>query len=684
MAVDFFRLLDIRNRRAFGQIGRNGLTYRSRLKDTTLTLEKSLRGVLPSNYQSSITGPNYTIALRAYAIEFARIRLAIEDLEGDTYIDTPAYCGDRADLAYQKIGSMLALNKDLPLSLFSSQEFCQFMLSLVEIFFGGSTPANIVKGIESFVGEEGGVTLSENFQDAKNPNSAFDISDQFGFRIDFELTETISQNFQEIGVKLDFLLKLIKPAHTLYILRFIFTDLIEFIKNADDSVKTESLWDHAYDDLRKYCEGVEGRDRLGTNTSIAITEDLTGVGGSTLVTSKGPISQRLDPAVARVADVSVTVDGVAVAVSEVKGSQRIIVLAVPVLTTETVVVSYYYWKNTRFQMRLNQPGRVLGGSGRGAFPIQWVINTVHAKNPQQVNWSYEGFESAYTAALNDPTRLRLNQPTHKISDSAGNIYPHKHVLNWANYVRSPDQTGGFEHLLNEGTPLVEKKIAANAIFEWETGTTTSDQEGWGDQIWGASAWGGVPSEDTTSTEASRWVTVTPAQHFASPLHTESVTEGDTGLIQVACENLESLSIDEGLTETYNFPVIPYCDNSGLFIFNVSVLNGTDLLNNFEGVDGCQLTQELHDTPLPETMDIPTIVTDALLSSLEVEGEISRGESYSTVGMFIFNTSVLNGTDVLWNNEILGHWNDEGDITVILGGTTYHIPSNERDLTAGPP
>ena len=639
MSVDFFRLLKSRNRAAFAQTGRGGKTSQNRLKAKTLEVEQNLRKVLPSNYQSSITGPNYSIALRAYALEFAKIRIAIEDLSGDTYLSTEAYGSNRADLAYQKLGYLLSLDKNLSLSIFSSQEFSQFMLSLVGLFFGGATPANIVRGIEIFVGEAGVVKLTENFLDARNENSAYDISDQFGFVVDFELTDTISQNFTDIGVKLDFLINLIKPAHTLYQLRYIFKEFSDLVPDIDDDTKAENSWNHAYDDARKYCAGVKDRDRLGVKEVLEETEDLTGYAGDTLIVSKGPISKNTaTPEYGGVADVIVLVDAVPVTVNSVEPLTGKIVLAVAILSTQTVSVNYFYWNGAQYTIQLNMAGDSL------KFPNTMVLNQPNTVNPQQVTWSYEGFESDASATTNSLS-FRLNQPTNKISDSNGKLYGYQHVLNRGNYVKSTDPA----HILNEGTPLIETRISGDAEFEWNVGE-------------------------------SDWVITTPAKHFNSGL-TQSFTEtGETGVLQVACGDiLSELSIDNGLEETFTFTDVPFCD-SGLFTFNMSDLNGTDALGD---VEGCQVTQQIVETP-PTDIFVTSDITDAPLHSLGASLEESRGDSYDTTGLFIFNTSELNGSDVLWDPEVLGHWSDEGWIVLTLGATVYHLPSKSKDIVVGLP
>lgn len=687
MAVDLFRLIDIRNRQAFRIEGRDGKDYRTRLVALTRQIEADLRNVMASNYLSTIGGPNYTIALRAYALEFARIRLTLEDLRQDGFYDTEAYCSPRADIIYQKVSSLMGVDKDLQLTIFSSQEFCQFTLALVQIFFGGSTPANIVRGIELFVGEVGVVTLFENFIDAKDPNSTFDISDQFGFRIDFELTENISSNFSDIGIKLDFLLKLIKPAHTLFLLRFIFSEIVDTIRDADDTFQVENICDHAYDDARKYCAGVEGRDRLGVNTIRTATETLTGMAGTVIETTFGPLSKNAStPIIAEAVDIILLVDGSPVTITSIVPADGIINLAVPILTTQTVVVTYFYWHSTTFTLLLNNPGMVLPGRGKFSS-VQYVLNNAEGFDPIQVTWQYEAYQRGYTAVLNDPTSLLLNEPPHQLCDPiTGRLLGHRHVLNWANYVRSPDQTHshGFEHILNEGTPIVELRNTFDPVFEFETEFIVPDDVGWGVAPWGSNTlgWGSPFLSESEEITFPQWVITSPGGKFITPMITSKTEVGTPGLLAIACEESLDLTFDH-FEETYEFPDIPGCDEDGLFIMNQSNMNGPDLLNNFAGVAGCELTLDLVVTiPDEDTSAVPGSATDDF-TELSAGGEEDKINAWDTTGMFIMNESDVNGTDVLWDNEILGHWNDEGNIVVLFGGV-FHLPSYGKDLVAGAP
>jgi hypothetical protein len=695
MPTDLFRTLDIRNRRAFSLAGRDGKAYRLRLIETVQEFEKSLQNVLPSNYISTIGATNYGIALRAYAIEFAKIKIALEDIQADGYISSEAYASQRADILYQKLGSLLAIERDLNLTIFSSQEFYNFLLALIEIFFGGSTPANIKKGIEQFVNEEDVAEVLENFLDARNPTSAFDISDQFGFRINFELTDNIAANFTDIGIKLDFLIRLIKPAHTLYQLRFIFTDLVEFIRTADDSFYRPGIWDHAYDDARVYCDGVEGRDRMGHNAVREVTdEDHTGMAGTVIYTLFGPLSKNQTiPELADTSDVVVLVNSAPVAVASVSAAEGIINLAAPVIATDTVEVSYFWWRRAEFQLLLNTKGQTFADPhfAHSKFQAFWVLNDVVPKTPREVIWHYSAYERAYTAALNDPSSLILNEPNHKIRDPVtGRLYGsalnwenkwqpvRKHVLNWANYVRSHEQVAAVPpvHVLNEGTPIIELKEAAAPTFEYYQPFDVPDDQGWGEMPWGDNplGWGGPSMSFGLEAEYGYWKVTVPGGTFIAPVSTSVEETGTTGLLSIACEEDGAATLSRFQDE---FEFETFCGES-LFIFNVSNFNGLDVLGPAE--NACLVYFTASVTAPADTSTVPSSATDDLHAA-SVGGEEDYSELFNFSGFFIFNQSNVNDTNQVLHDTVLQeHWNDEGNITMQFdAGPILTLPAHERDF-----
>ncbi|MEL7343104.1 MAG: hypothetical protein AAGM67_21650, partial [Bacteroidota bacterium] len=145
-------------------------------------------------------------------------------------------------------------------------------------------------------------------------------------------------------------------------------------------------------------------------------------------TEKGPLVKGWgDATPATKNDVEVRVNGVPVDVKEVNPYIGEITLEVPIplapAGTNTVEVDYKWFANPTFEMAgLNTPGLVLnkwdfynGLSTTGRFPFSVTLPDRQRIQPKQVGFRYQGFERAYTAALNDPTSLLLNQSPHAIA-----------------------------------------------------------------------------------------------------------------------------------------------------------------------------------------------------------------------------------------------------------------------------
>ena len=61
----------------------SGKEYNLRLVQRAQTIFTNLMNFLPSNYISTVKGPNYSLELSAVATELARIELSLEDVNSD-------------------------------------------------------------------------------------------------------------------------------------------------------------------------------------------------------------------------------------------------------------------------------------------------------------------------------------------------------------------------------------------------------------------------------------------------------------------------------------------------------------------------------------------------------------------------------------------------------------------------
>src|ERR1051325_325175 len=156
---------------------RKGKEYNLRVLQRAQAILSTLLALLPSNYTSTVVGPNYTLELKAVAVELAKIELALEDVSLDA-----DYTRTRSDFLFSIVGYLCFLNNRLPTLDFDDQEFRQFLLNLIRIYFKGSVPAAIKDPVGLFLKTD--FQVLENFLLVRKGSAGLDISDQFGFQID--------------------------------------------------------------------------------------------------------------------------------------------------------------------------------------------------------------------------------------------------------------------------------------------------------------------------------------------------------------------------------------------------------------------------------------------------------------------------------------------------------------------
>lgn len=249
-------------------IERQGKEYNLRVLQRAQTIFSALLNLLPSNYISTVQGPNYTLELKAVAVELAKIELALEDVDLDR-----DYNHTRSEFLYSIIGYLVFLNGKLPPLEFDDESFRTFLLNIIRIYFQGSIPQSMQDAVSLFL--SGDFTVIENFLLERLGASGFDISDQFGFRIDIMTGGVFPPDIFQIQKALQLILDVIRPAHTLYQIRYIFEDHY----NPNDptgKILDGYRWkmaDYHYEDFRSYCRGIRDRDRLGKKTNQTVVNE---------------------------------------------------------------------------------------------------------------------------------------------------------------------------------------------------------------------------------------------------------------------------------------------------------------------------------------------------------------------------------------------------------------------------
>lgn len=254
-----------------------GEEYLTRLTSEAEVNFKILLSLLSSYWQSSIDGPAYARELKAVAIELARVRLSLEDIRQDIDFSTT-----RTEFLFQVVTSVLFPQKaGAPDLRKTDADFRVFLTEIVKIYFAGSIPDSIKKAVGLVAG--GQVIVRENFEESRRPGSGFDISDQFGFTIDIILDSPgqIDVFLAERNIRI--LLNIVRPAHTLYRLKFILLDEYHGPgpdpQNPPSNVRPSKVRDsfvfnlqnYGYEDFRRFVGGVKGIDVLGSKVAVSVT-----------------------------------------------------------------------------------------------------------------------------------------------------------------------------------------------------------------------------------------------------------------------------------------------------------------------------------------------------------------------------------------------------------------------------
>ena len=252
------------------------------LNKKRLLVEKILatyRDLLPSNYISEVTGPNYLNQFQAIAEQLAVIQITFQEILKDTQFDFT-----RSDFLYQFLGSLVFPEPDetgFP-SIDGDITFRNFLEQMVLLLIEGAKLTTIEKGLELLTDADIQI-IEKSIAARTTPNSIWGLDEQFEFEIN--VSSNGGTEFPDNPFLLQsnafIVLRALKPAHTLYTYRHLFKEVFGALF---EDTFTLDFTNHYYDDKRKYCDGAKsltGGERLlfstlGSGTlGSDLFEDLT-------------------------------------------------------------------------------------------------------------------------------------------------------------------------------------------------------------------------------------------------------------------------------------------------------------------------------------------------------------------------------------------------------------------------
>lgn len=246
-------------------VDRRGKEWNLRVLQRAQAIFTTLLNLLPSNYTSTIQGPSYTLELKAVAVELAKIELALEDVNFD--ID---FTRTRSEFLYSIVGYLVFVNGKIPPLEFNDEEFRTFLLNLIRIYFQGSVPESMKDAADLFF--SGANEVLENFLLTRLGASGYDISDQFGFQVNILTGGVFPPDVFQLQQSLRTILDIVRPAHTLFQIRYIFEDKYN-PNDPQGKILDAYRWRMAsyyYEDFRSYWCGIRDRDRLGKKTNQGV------------------------------------------------------------------------------------------------------------------------------------------------------------------------------------------------------------------------------------------------------------------------------------------------------------------------------------------------------------------------------------------------------------------------------
>jgi hypothetical protein len=213
---------------------------RDRWYQTHVDIISRIRSNLESTYNKNSESTVFHGYFKAFALEIARAQQQVEDYRDDIYYDNST---TRPELLYQNIGYLL---KTPPQLIYTHEQYRTVLLTIMQMLFNGPTKQSILDGMTVFL-DIFGLSLHEN-----GITEFTDLPNQFSFTFDVSIGDSPISFWDVFNSTIDAALKLVKPAHTYFLIRYLFSEIIRTQDIHDEIVK----WDFAYhgsEDVRTDC-----------------------------------------------------------------------------------------------------------------------------------------------------------------------------------------------------------------------------------------------------------------------------------------------------------------------------------------------------------------------------------------------------------------------------------------------
>jgi len=227
--------------------------------------------VLPSNYVAQVQGPFYTVQFQAAAEAIADFQITAQEVFSDADYDFM-----RSEFLFQLLGSLVfpdAVSDGYP-TLKGDLTYRTFLKRMVALLLQGATKTTQEGGLAllseaTFAVIEKVIAARDSQKRVWNKTlgvwevqagSAWWLDDQFEFEVNVSYLDptTDTQRFPEDPFILQenarIVLRALKPAHTLFEYRHLFTEAFGAMFSASSSWSMDNYY---YDDFRRFCCGAK-------------------------------------------------------------------------------------------------------------------------------------------------------------------------------------------------------------------------------------------------------------------------------------------------------------------------------------------------------------------------------------------------------------------------------------------
>jgi len=423
---------------------------------TQVNKNSGMLSLLDNYYKSDVPSTNYSMHLKAVAFESARSLIIAENTKDDIYFKTT-----RGEYLSQNIASFLFPFSRFPTTDKTDNESRNFYLAIIEAYFGGSTKNNIEKSLIRFL-DGVDIGILENFLLARSGGSLDPILNKFTFDVLVNVSDARIKDVNKLQNDIEFLLSIIKPAHTTFQTKLIFSEFFDVFRNicsyltdgngervvSPDGFEIKikgtntsicdtyhiDLYDYYYEDLRKPSTtfGISQIDgEIVQDNNLKFFQASPRVPISTLGgnwdlsdvrqfhTKYGPYAKPDGNIADSVEDIKVYVDGIQVDVLNIFPLSGAFTLVVNPSDESVVTVDYKVVRNFTGALITNDADSVINNFRNSGTEHNYSnvlpptgFNPV-GENPDYNVWEqsirYKGFDLFNSSVLNNPLTLNLNE-----------------------------------------------------------------------------------------------------------------------------------------------------------------------------------------------------------------------------------------------------------------------------------